>query len=164
MTREKLTLAWRGNTARVPDVIFVEEAAPPAPVVRALVPHVQVVHSGPGAQQDPVDLCLDVWKRWMAGDADRDLSVKTMRGPSANGDGHGFDLHEAQQASDMRMAEATDAMINSLSRLHTWAIYRACSLTTVWRFPNACLQDEVSAAREELKAKLRNNICTGILF
>ena len=164
MTREKLTLAWRGNTARVPDVIFVEETPPPPLVVRVLVPHVQVVHSGPGAQKDPVDLCLEMWKGWMASAGDRDLGAKTMRGLSGEGDGHGVDLHEAQRASDMRMAEATDAMINSLSRLHIWAIYRACSLATVWKFPNADEVDVMFEARGELEARLRRNICTAVLF
>jgi hypothetical protein len=163
MTKEKLTLAWRGNTARLPDVIFVEQAQP-APPVRAAASRVHVVHSGPGVQQDPVDLCLEMWKVWMTQAGDRDLGAKTMRGLSGEGDGHGIDLHEAQRACDMRMAEATDAMINSLSRLHVWAIYCACSLATVWKFPNASLADVAADARSELATKLRKNICTAVLF
>lgn len=163
MKREKLTLAWRGVTARVPDITFVEEVPPPALQVKVIAPAVQLVHAVP-LPEDPVDLCLDIWKRWMRGDPDRDLGAKTMRGLSGEGDGHGTDLFEAQQASDMRMAQATDAMISSLTRLHVWAIYRACSLATVWSFPNACLQDVVLEARQELAAKLRRNICTAVLF
>jgi hypothetical protein len=113
---------------------------------------------------DPVDLCMEIWKNWMAGDSDRDLGVKTMRGLSAEGDGHGVDLHEAQQASDMRVAQATNAAIDSMQRLHVWAIYRMCGLATVWRFPNASLLEVAAEAREELAAKLKKNICTALLF
>lgn len=164
MTRDKLTLSWRGNTARLPDVTFVEEVVPVAPKVRTVAPLIQVVHSGPGAQQDPVDLCLELWKVWMAGAGERDLGAKTMRGLSGEGDGRGVDIYEAQRASDMRMAEATDAMIESLQRMHVWAIYRMCSMSTAWRFPNACLQDVAIEARQELSNKLRKNICTAVLF
>lgn len=164
MKREKLTLGWRGATVPVPDITFVEEVMPPTLQVRVITPAAQLVQAVAPAADDPVDLCLDMWKRWMAGDPDRDLGAKTMRGLSGEGDGHGQDLHEAQQASDMRMAQATDAMINSLTRIHVWAIYRACSLTTAWRFPNACLQDVVLEARTELGEKLRKNICTAVLF
>jgi hypothetical protein len=163
MKREKLTLAWRGNTARVPEVVFVEEVPPAPPPVRVVVPAIQVVSEWAGSKQDPVDYCLELWKSWMHC-TDRDLGAKTMRGLSGDGDGHGVDLHEAQRASDMRMAQATDAMINSLSRIHSWAIYRACSMATLWRFPNAVLQDVVIEARAELEKKLRKNICTAVLF
>lgn len=117
-----------------------------------------------GTMPDPVDLCLAIWRDWMAGDADRDLGAKTMRGLVGESDGHGVDLHEAQQASDIKVALATDAMINSLSRLHVWAIYRSCSLTTAWRFPNASMLEVAAEARVELAMKLRKNICTAVLF
>lgn len=164
MKREKLTLAWRGVTVPVPDITFVEEAPAAALRVRVIAPAVEVVTAGPWAGEEPVDHCLDLWKRWMAGDSDRDLGAKTMRGLSGEGDGRGMDLHEAQQASDMKMAQATDAMISSLPRIYVWAIYRACSLATVWNYPNASLVDVAAEARAELTAKLRKNICTAVLF
>lgn len=117
-----------------------------------------------GTLPDPVDLCLEIWKNWMRGDPDRDLGAKTMRGLVGEGDGHGMDLYEAQQASDIKVAQATDAMINSLQRLHVWAIYRSCSLATVWNFSNAVLVDVAAEARAELAVKLRRNICTAVLF
>lgn len=129
-------------------------------VVRASAP----ARSEIGTTADPVDLCLEIWKHWMAGDADRDLGAKTMRGLVGEGDGHGYDIHEAQQASDIKVAMATDAMISSLSRLHVWAIYRSCSLANVWNFPNASLPDVAAEARGELARKLRRNICTAVLF
>lgn len=161
--RAKLTLGWRGKTTRLPDVTFVEEVMTSAqvPEVAGCAPALRV---DPWTKPDPVDLCLELWKKWMAGDSDRDLGAKTMRGLSGEGDGHGVDLHEAQQACDIKIAQATDAMINSLSRLHVWAIYRACSLTTAWRFPHASLVDVTAEARIELEVKLRKNICTALLF
>lgn len=164
MSREKLTLAWRGATARLPDVTFVEEIAPAAPMVRATRATAPALRVDPWTKPDPVDLCLELWKNWMAGDSDRDLGAKTMRGLCGEGDGHGVDLHEAQQANDIRIAQATNAMIDSMSRLHVWAIYRACSLATVWNFPNASLLEVAAQARAELVMKLRRNICTAVLF
>lgn len=161
MKRDKLTLGWRGATVAVPDITFFEEAAPAARVEREIAP---VLRVDPWTKPDPVDLCLELWKNWMAGDSDRDLGAKTMRGLSGEGDGHGIDLHEAQQANDIRIAQATNAAIDSMQRLHVWAIYRACSLATVWRFPNASLMDVAAEARAELAVKLRKNICTALLF
>lgn len=147
----------------LPDVAFMEESAKPARAVR-VVKTSTVQSVDPWTKPDPVDLCLDIWKSWMAGDSDRDLGAKTMRGLSGEGDGHGVDMHEAQQTSDLKVAQATDAMISSLSRVHVWAIYRACGLTTVWSFPNSSLMDVAADARAALSIKLKKNICTALLF
>jgi hypothetical protein len=112
---------------------------------------------------DGLDTCLACWKNWMTGDQDKDLGMKTMRGLSGEGDG-ALDIHEAQQEADIRISEATDAMINSLCRVHIWAIYRACSISNAWRFPNIDVVAAVAEAKEELEKKLRTNICTAILF
>ena len=161
MKREKLTLGWRGATTRLPDIMFVEEV-PTAPVVR--IAAAPVLRVDPWTKPDPVDLCLELWAKWMAGDSDRDLGAKTMRGLAGEGDAHDVDPHEAQQANDTRIAQATNAAIDSMSRLHVWAIYRACSLATVWRFPDASLMDVAAEARAELTMKLRKNICTVLMF
>jgi hypothetical protein len=115
-------------------------------------------------EKDPLDVCLDCWKSWMAGDADRDLGAKTMGGLIGNSDGYGSDLHEAQQARDNEIAAATDAMIDSLSHLHRWAIYKLCSVATPWKYPNADLVIVGMAARESLTQKLKGNPCTRIMF
>ncbi len=164
MKRDQLTLNWRGATTSVPDITFVEEAAPAALQVRMVKATAPALRVDPWTKPDPVDLCLELWKAWMAGDSDRDLGAKTMRGLVGESDGHGIDLHEAQQANDIRIAQATNAAIDSMPRLHVWAIYRACSLATVWRFPNASLMDIAAEARAELAVKLRNNFCTAVLF
>lgn len=75
-------LAQIGATIRLPDVTFVEEPGAVAPIVAAAVP-VPVVD--PWTKPDPVDLCLKLWKRCMAGDS---------------------------------IAKATDAVIDSMARLH----------------------------------------------
>ena len=113
---------------------------------------------------EPLDLCLDCWKTWMAGDGDRDLGAKTMGMLTGNSDGYGNDPAEAQQARDTRIAVATDAMIDSLKRIQIWAVYKMCGIATPWGFPNTDFMTEVAAAREALIAKLKKNTCTAILF
>ncbi len=113
---------------------------------------------------DGLDACLECWKMWMSGDGDRDLGAKTMGGLVGNSDGYGLDPDEEQQARDNRIGAATDAMIDSLKRIHIWAIYKSCGVGSVWQFPNADLVIVAEDARTELEAKLRKNVCTGILF
>lgn len=115
---------------------------------------------------DGLDLCLACWKDWMTGDQDNDLGMKTMRGLAGEQgeEDAGPDVYEAQQVADQRVGAATDAMINSLSRLHVWAIYRSCSIASVWKFPNADFTTIAAEARDELTKKLRRNICTATLF
>jgi hypothetical protein len=127
-------------------------------------------HSTAFTKPDGLELCLECWKDWMAGDPDRDLGVKTMRGlvggaeEGEEGTAARQDVYEAQQAADYRIGAATDAMINSLSRIHIWAIYRSCSIASVWRFPNADLLAVAAEAKEQLTEKLKRNVCTATLF
>ncbi len=162
MQREKITLGWAGKCAPVADITFVEVGAvAPASEV---APARAVVAVTAWTDPDPLDLCLELWVAWMAHDADRDMGVKTMRGLSGEGDGRGVDMHEAQQATDTRIAQATDAMIDSMARIHIWAIYKLCSQATPWRFPNAVFADVAMEARAELTRRLKNNVCTAVLF
>lgn len=112
---------------------------------------------------DGLELCLACWKNWMTGDQDTDLGMKTMRGLSGEGQA-GPDIYEAQQEADQRIGAATDAMINSLSRIHAWSIYRSCSIASVWRFPNANFLEVAAEAKELLIDKLKKNVCTATLF
>jgi len=112
---------------------------------------------------DGLDTCLACWKAWMSGDQDKDLGIKTMRGLSGE-EASAPDIHEAQQDADQRIGAATDAMINGLSCIHVWAIYRMCSIASVWKFPNADLTVVATEARHELTQKLKRNICTATLF
>ncbi|NRR28878.1 hypothetical protein HSX11_01645 [Oxalobacteraceae bacterium] len=71
MTREKLTLAWRGNTARVPDIIFDDDVEPPAaaaapvPVARVLTLPPVPVRTVQQQHYDNVVLLLDGWADWI---------------------------------------------------------------------------------------------------
>jgi len=118
------------------------------------------------AKVDGVDTCLACWKAWMIGDQDKDLGMKTMRGLSGEEgeEASAADIHETQQEADYRIGAATDAMINSSSRIHMWAIYRSCSITSVRRFPNADLVEVAEEARSALETKLRGNSATSVLF
>lgn len=113
---------------------------------------------------DPLDYCLAVWKDWMATAGQRNLGARIMGGLVGESDGHGQDLHEAQHSHDMQIAAATDAMIDSLDRIHVWAIYASCRIATAWRFPHADLVVTAAAARDELVLKLKKNECTRNLF
>ena len=113
---------------------------------------------------DPLDYCLDVWKDWMSSTGQRNLGARIMGGLVGEADGHGQDMHEAQHSQDMQIAAATDAMIDSLPRIHVWAIYASCRIATEWRFPNADMVTTAADARSELIAKLKKNECTRNLF
>jgi hypothetical protein len=113
---------------------------------------------------DGLDYCLDCWKAWMHGDADKDLGAKTMAGLVSDSDGYGVNVYEAQQIADARIAIATDAMIDSLKTIHSWAVYRMCSIATPWKYPNADFIVVAQEARIELERKLKKNVCTAILF
>lgn len=115
-------------------------------------------------KHDPLDTCLDCWKRYMHGDPDRDLGAKTMNGLVGEEDAYGVDPAEKQQARDMRIGAATDAMIDSLKRIHIWAIYELCSIASPWHYPNADILIVGPEAMKELERKLKINVATGILF
>jgi len=162
MTRQKITLGWRGRCAPVPELPLVEVSCK-LPERAASIPASEL-RVDPWVPPAPLDECLACWKAWMHGDADRNLSAKSMGGLVGNTDGHGADIHEQQQARDTRIAVATDAMIDSLPRQQIWAIYRLCSLATPWRFPGADLVVVGEQARQALLVKLKKNVCTSVLF
>jgi hypothetical protein len=112
---------------------------------------------------DGLEVCLACWKTWMTRDPDRDLGMKTMSGLVGD-DESGPDIYEAQQAADDRIGAATDAMINSLSRMHVWAIHRSCSIASMWRFPNVDILTVAAEAKDLLTEKLKRNVCTATLF
>ena len=112
---------------------------------------------------DGLEYCLECWKGWMRGDPDRDLGTVTMRGLTGD-DSRNIDAGEAQQDNDNRIGAATDAAISDLTTIHAWAIRRSCSITTVWKFPNANFIEVAAEARDELTKKLKKNICTSVLF
>ncbi len=113
---------------------------------------------------EPLDYCLTLWKEWMGKGGHRSVGSLVMGGLAGDADGHGGDLHEAQHTHDMQIGAATDAMIDSLPRVHIWAIYASCRISTAWRFPHLDLAIAAVAARDELVLKLKKNECTRNLF
>ncbi|WDZ97966.1 hypothetical protein Herbaro_09350 [Herbaspirillum sp. WKF16] len=106
-------------------------------------------------QRDGVEYCLDVWADWMRRD-DRDLGIKGPRGES---DG---DPAEARHFNDI--AEATDAMMQSLVPRHQWAIKKKFGLARVWHFPNADFPTSFAEAVAALEPLLRKNLATRMQF
>jgi hypothetical protein len=114
---------------------------------------------------DGLEICLDCWKQWMSADYDRDLGAKTMSGMRGDGAyGNGMDIYDQQQARDLEMGGATDAMIDSLKLIHKWAIYKLTSTACVWNFPRADILVIGPDAKDSLRDKLKNNCCTSVLF
>lgn len=109
---------------------------------------------------DGLDYCLDVWKDWM-GRADTDLGIKGQVSMRADGGGNN---DTAIMRRDNEIAEATDAMIDSLKMYHRAAIYRKCGISQVWAFPNANFIQQAEDARAALTEKLRTNVATRTLF
>jgi hypothetical protein len=121
-------------------------------------------------QPDGLAICLDCWKSWMLTD-DRDLSASRMKlhgGADDDKDrerrGYESDPYEEQRKADMRVGEATNAMIDSLKPAWRWAIYRKCGITTVWNFPALDWMSVIQQAEAELEQKLRRNIATATQF
>jgi hypothetical protein len=164
--RPKLTLRWRGKTERVPDIAFVE-AVEPAPAPPAKIEHTLIVSAFD--EPTPLQICLSHWSDWMRRD-DRDLGAKGQSGIASGSDEHeGYDdSAAASEAAAMRascdIAMATDAMIDSLPRHYKAAIYRSCSIASVWRFPNMDFEATLPEAQKDLAAKLSKNVATRALF
>jgi hypothetical protein len=114
---------------------------------------------------DGLEICLECWKQYMHSDSDRDLGAKTMSGLKGDDSyGNGMDIYDQQQASDLKVGAATDAMIDSLSELHRWAIYKLTSTACAWKYPLADILKVGLAAKKSLRCKLKNNCCTSVLF
>jgi len=118
---------------------------------------------------DGLAICLGHWSEWMHRD-DRDLGAKSQGciKSGSEGDHEGYDVNAAAEAAESRasrqIAMATDAMIDSLERHHKAAIYRRCSISTMWRFPNMDYCETLPLAEEALKAKLSKNVACRVFF
>jgi hypothetical protein len=112
--------------------------------------------------QDGLSICLDFWSTWM-GQSDSDSGIQGQRTLRGDGDGYGNeDTSRMRHANEI--AEATDAMIDGLSMVHRWAIYKSRGLATAWRFPNADYMHTAQAAQAALIVKLKINVATGRYF
>jgi hypothetical protein len=110
---------------------------------------------------DPYTQLLAYWSDYMRVD-DRDLGSRGMKLASDAEDDR--DVHAQQRAADLKMGEAVNAMVDSLSMQHRWAIYKSQGIASAWRFPNARYEDVLTDARDELEKKLRMNVATRLQF
>ena len=113
------------------------------------------------SQPDQNGVLMACWCDLMRAD-DRDLGAGGMKLESdAEPD---VNVHDAQRKTDMKIGEAVNAMVDSLSTQHRWAICKSQRLATVWRFPNADYEVVLMEARDELEKKLRKNVATRLYF
>jgi len=137
--------------------------------VPANLPEVKVMRRAPKepaanqafGQADPYAMLMACWSDYMRTD-DRNLSAQGMKLTSdAEAD---RDVHEEQRLADLRIGEAVNAMVDSLTVQHRWAIYRSQRISAVWRFPNANYEEVLLDARDELEKKLKKNVATRLYF
>lgn len=166
--REKITLGWRGQgVGAVGGDDFVEIFPAIAPAQdRIATPFI-----APNLWEKPggFEICIECWKYFMLGD-DRDLSASRMKLAGGVDDdeemhsGYESDPNVEQRRSDLKIGEATNAMINSLKTHHLWAIHKHYGIAQVWNFPQLDYLVVVIDAMSELEKKLRKNIATSSKF
>jgi hypothetical protein len=147
---------------------YLPETAMPAFALTGLptAPTLRRVRKAEAAQPafdkpDPYAILMACWVDYMNTD-DRDLGAGRMR---LNGEViDELDVYEQQRAADLKMGAAVNAMVDSLTMQHRWAIYRSQGISTAWRFQNANYVDVLEAARAGLELKLKNNVATKIYF
>lgn len=97
----------------------------------------------------PFVTVMKIWVRWMS------LADRQESGGWSN----------PQDCKEfMRTGEAVDAMINDLPRIQWWAIRKAHGISTVWRYPDASLADELLSAEAVLTPKMLRNVDTRRYF
>jgi hypothetical protein len=158
MKREKITLGWRMQDGQRPDSCpdeYVACAEEPMPVNEPVFVQ-NPLEIEPWITPEPLDICLDYWSTWM-GKSDLDLDMQV-------GSDRDVRCSNPHQRRETEIAEAVDAMIQSLKPVERWAIYRSRGISTQWNFPNANFGDSVVQAERALEEKLRKNIATRSLF
>jgi len=110
---------------------------------------------------DPYAQLMACWVDYMRVD-DRDLGSRGMKLESdAEPD---MNVHDAQRVADMKMGEAVNAMIDSLTVLQRAAIYKSQGMATAWRFASSNYEAVLLQAREDLEEKLKKNLATRTYF
>ena len=104
-------------------------------------------------QRTPLDECLSLWADWMRRQSvfKDDTHLSQIFGMS----NRTFD--DMCDAIDIAACEAVDAMIDSLSTQHQWAIYKRCGMASVWRYDRLNFVETLTSAEIELEKKLRKN-------
>ena len=121
----------------------------------------------PVIKQDGLTICLECWRDWMLSD-DRDLSASRMKLHGGDQDqeheGYESDPYAEQRKADMKVGEATGAMIEGLKPVWRWAIHKKMGVCQVWNFPSVDFLSCLADAQAELESKLRNHIATSMKF
>ncbi len=110
---------------------------------------------------DPYALLMACWVDYMRAD-DRDLGAGGMK--LATDAAPDYNVHDSQRAADLKIGEAVNAMVDSLSALHRWAICTSQRISKGWRFPNANYTATLQEARAELEEKLKKHVATRLYF
>ncbi|MCG2586511.1 hypothetical protein [Massilia sp. TS11] len=109
----------------------------------------------------PLENCLSIWQRWH--DREDENIGWNRRSPMLSSEGS-LDPHQLYDNADMQVAEAVEAMVNSLTAQHEAAIRHRCGHSRVWRFQQLDFTLVLPEAEAELEKKLRANVFTSFLF
>lgn len=110
---------------------------------------------------DPYVQLMACWVDYMRVD-DRDVGIGGMKLRSdAEPD---VNVHDAQRGADLKMGEAVNAIVDSLTVLQRAAVYKSQGLATVWRFASSNYETVLLHAREDLEEKLRKHVATRLYF
>jgi len=129
-----MTLAATLGTIPAPTPSRVRRTAPPALAFN---------------RPDPSSLLMDCWASFTHTN-DHDLGSRGMK-LKGEGGAERVDPNEAQRLADIKAGETVNAMVDSLTIQHRWAIYKSRGISRGWRFNNANHEEVLSAARDELK-------------
>lgn len=109
----------------------------------------------------PLDECLAIWCEWHRR-ADAGISWRN-RVPILSSEAS-LDTEQLYSRADTVVAEAVEAMVNSLTAQHEAAIRHRCGHSRVWRFHQLDFTHVLPAAEAELEKKLRKNLATRAFF
>lgn len=103
--------------------------------------------------RSPLDECLSLWADWMRSRSVFHGQPKLLQIFGGSPADFEQDCHEM----DISAARAVQAMIDSLTTQHQWAIYYRCGLKSVWNYERLNLELTLADAEQALEPKLRKN-------
>jgi hypothetical protein len=116
-------------------------------------------------QPDGFDVCMQCWQDYMHSDEKkRGASAMKLCADIDEATGYESDPYAEQRKEDLKLGQCANAMVDSLSRIHQWAIYKGYSMGNVWDYQNADLITVLQEAKIELEKKFRNNLATAVKF
>jgi hypothetical protein len=116
---------------------------------------------------DGFDYCMVCWKDYMQiKDREGHYASVHLQGGAIDPEqiADDSDVYARQRKDDLEIAVATNAKVDSLIRLHYWAICKAYGVREVWNFPNADFMTTFEVAKVELEKMLRYGDGTSTKF